>query len=78
MAAPFYLLIKLKTDLDDMEIVNQLIDKFKVAVIPGHTFGMLHGCYPRIAFGSPDKETADGGIMRLINGLKSIIKTQSI
>ncbi|MEE9552072.1 MAG: pyridoxal phosphate-dependent aminotransferase [Gammaproteobacteria bacterium] len=69
----FYLLIKVHTDIEDMEIVIRLIKEYKVAVIPGHTFGMKDGCYLRVAYGALEKDTAADGIRRLVNGLTSII-----
>jgi aspartate/methionine/tyrosine aminotransferase len=70
----FYFLVRLNTTLSGMQVVEQLIRKHKVAVIPGETFGMNEGCYCRIAYGALDKETSETGIKRLIKGLKDIIK----
>jgi len=69
----FYLFLKIDTDIDDMTIVKRLIREYRVAVIPGHTFGMIHGCYLRIAYGALDKNTANEGIRRLTHGLKTIV-----
>ncbi len=69
----FYFLIKLNTTLTGMQLVEQLIKKHKIAVIPGETFGMNDGCYLRIAYGALDKETSDLGIKRLIKGLKDLL-----
>jgi len=68
-----YFLVKLNTTLTGMQLVQQLIKKHKIAVIPGETFGMKDGCYIRVAYGALDKETSEKGIQRLINGLKDII-----
>ncbi len=70
----FYLFLNIDTDIDDMIIVKRLIQEHKVAVIPGHTFGMAHGCYLRVAYGALDENVAREGIQRLTNGLKSIIQ----
>lgn len=70
----FYLFVELKTDKNDMDIVKTLIKKYKIAVIPGYTFGMTDGCYLRISFGAPDKDTATIGIKRLVQGFKSFYK----
>ena len=70
----FYLLIKLETDLDDLAVARQLISKFRVAVLPGNTFGLHNGCYLRVAFGALDKNNALEGIQRLVNGLITIIE----
>jgi aspartate/methionine/tyrosine aminotransferase len=70
----FYLLIKLETELDDITIAKRLISKFKVAVLPGSTFGLNNGCYLRVAFGALDKNNALEGIQRLTHGLTTIIE----
>lgn len=68
----FYFLLKLETDKEDMSVVETLIRKHKVAVLPGSTFG-LDGCYLRIAYGALDKNNAAEGIQRLTSGLKDIV-----
>jgi|TARA_Y100000741_G_scaffold362921_1_gene349986 aspartate/methionine/tyrosine aminotransferase len=69
----FYFLVKLNTNLSGLEISEKLISKYKIAVIPGETFGMNDGCYLRIGYGSLNNEMADIGTKRLIKGLKEII-----
>jgi aspartate/methionine/tyrosine aminotransferase len=69
----FYVLIKLKTDLPDMTVVERLIREYGVAVIPGHTFGMVDGCYLRVAYAALETSIANQGISRLIQGLKAIV-----
>jgi aspartate/methionine/tyrosine aminotransferase len=56
-----------------MELVRQLIERFKVAVIPGETFGMKDKCYLRVAYGPLHKDTAAEGITRLVHGLREIL-----
>ena len=69
----FYFLIKLKTELTGIEIVDKLINEYKIAVIPGETFGLTNGCYLRVGYGSLDKKMSGIGIQRLIKGLREII-----
>ena len=69
----FYFLLRTHKDLDPMMIVKQLIEEYKVAVIPGTTFGMEDRCYLRVAYGALEKETAAEGIGRLVSGLKKIL-----
>lgn len=69
----FYFFVKLNTTLTSMQLVEDLIKKYKIAVIPGETFGMNNGRYIRIAYGALDKETSEIGIKRLINGLTDIL-----
>ena len=69
----FYYFLKVNTDLDDIELVTRLIENYRVAVIPGSTFGMQRGCYLRIAYGSLQASTVEMGIERLTGGLKKIL-----
>ncbi|MGD8501809.1 MAG: aminotransferase class I/II-fold pyridoxal phosphate-dependent enzyme, partial [Phycisphaerales bacterium] len=69
----FYFLLRVHKDSDPMELVRQLIEEHKVAVIPGMTFGMEDKCYLRVAYGALKKDTAAEGIDRLVRGLKRIL-----
>lgn len=68
----FYFLLRVHKDSDSMDLVQQLIEKHKVAVIPGMTFGMESKCYLRVAYGALQKDSASEGIGRLVEGLKQI------
>ena len=70
----FYFLLKLETRLDDMTVVRELISRHRVAVIPGHTFGLSNGCYLRIAYAALDRHNALEGIRRLTNGLQAVVE----
>ncbi|MBD2438575.1 pyridoxal phosphate-dependent aminotransferase [Nostoc sp. FACHB-110] len=69
----FYFFLKVHTQIDAFELVKQLIQTYKVAVIPGTTFGMEKGCYLRVAYGALQQQTAKAGIERLVQGLQKII-----
>jgi len=69
----FYFLLRVHKDLNPMELVRELIEKHKVAVIPGMTFGMEDKCYLRVAYGALEKATAAEGIGRLVKGLRQIL-----
>ncbi|WP_299486751.1 pyridoxal phosphate-dependent aminotransferase [Acaryochloris sp. IP29b_bin.137] len=69
----FYVLIQVDTDLSDRDVVEQLIRKYGVAVIPGSAFGMELGCYLRIAYGALDAATLAAGLDRLVRGLSEIL-----
>ncbi|HEY9611014.1 pyridoxal phosphate-dependent aminotransferase [Allocoleopsis sp.] len=69
----FYFLLKVHTHLGAFELAERLIQEHGVAVMPGTTFGMNHGCYLRVAYGALDKETVVEGIERLVRGLQSIV-----
>lgn len=69
----FYFLLKVQTNVAAMELVERLIREYKVAVIPGTTFGVDDGCYLRVAYGALQAETAQAGINRLVKGLQNIL-----
>jgi aspartate/methionine/tyrosine aminotransferase len=50
-----------------------LLRDFRVAAIPGTTFGLNDGCYLRVSYGALTEETAVEGIRRLVRGLRSIV-----
>lgn len=68
----FYFLLKVRTSLGPMRIVERLIREFGVAVIPGNTFGLARGCYLRIAYGALGRDTVAEGVGRLVDGLRAI------
>ncbi|NJR66806.1 MAG: aminotransferase class I/II-fold pyridoxal phosphate-dependent enzyme, partial [Leptolyngbyaceae cyanobacterium CRU_2_3] len=68
----FYFLLKVHTDMEAFELVKRLIEDYKVAVIPGSTFGMT-GCYLRVAYGALQPETVMEGMGRLVKGLRAIV-----
>jgi aspartate/methionine/tyrosine aminotransferase len=70
----FYFFLKFNTEINAFELTKKLIEEYKVAVIPGTTFGMEKGCYLRVAYGALNKETAAEGIERLVTGLQEILK----
>jgi aspartate/methionine/tyrosine aminotransferase len=69
----FYFLLKVHTQLGAFELAQRLIQEYRVAVMPGTTFGMNDGCYLRVAYGALQKETAVEGIERLVRGVQSIL-----
>lgn len=71
----FYFLLNVHTSLTSMELVERLIRDYGVALIPGSTFGMNHGCYLRLAYGALQNETATEGIDRLVQGFNGILGT---
>jgi aspartate/methionine/tyrosine aminotransferase len=65
----FYLLIRPRTKLAPMEIVERLVSQHRVAVVPGTAFGVEDRCALRVSYGSLTTETAREGVERLIEGL---------
>jgi aspartate/methionine/tyrosine aminotransferase len=68
----FYLLLDVQTRLTSMELVRHLVERHRVAVLPGSTFGIDTGCTIRVAYGALKKETAVEGIGRLTEGLRNL------
>jgi len=56
-----------------MVLTRRLITEYRVAVIPGRTFGLDGECRLRISYGPLKPETAAEGIARLVSGLKAIV-----
>ena len=71
----FYFFLKVNTQMKDIDLVKRLIQEFKVAVIPGSTFGIENGCYVRVAFGALQQETVTEGINRFVTGLRAILSS---
>jgi aspartate/methionine/tyrosine aminotransferase len=72
-AGAFYFFLKVNTEIKDINLLEKLIREYKVAVIPGGTFGMDNGCYLRVAYGALKKETIKEGMDRLIRGIMGIV-----
>lgn len=69
----FYVLLRLRSSLDDMAVVRTLIERHHVAVIPGSTFGAGDSCSLRIAYGALQRETVAEAMRRLVSGLDEIL-----
>ena len=65
--------MRLEKECDDMAIVRELVEKYKVAVMPGSTFGVKDNTCLRIAYGALQKETVEEGMGRLVNGLQDLL-----
>lgn len=68
-----YVLLKIDTQMDDMQLVQSLIEKFGVATIPGSAFGINQGCYLRLSYGALSDSEISKGLERLKNGLDSLL-----
>ena len=68
----FYFFLQLRKGGDSMELTRKLIEQYRVAVMPGTTFGMGADCCVRIACGSLNREAAREGMGRLISGLRNL------
>lgn len=70
----FYFMIQLETKQSAFNIAKQLIEQYKIAVIPGSAFGLNHGCYLRIAYGALTTTEFKSALQRLVDGLGQIIR----
>ena len=69
----FYYLLRVKTDLDAMTLVERLIRQHRVAAIPGSAFGDPASCSIRISYGALEPEAVAEGLERLANGLRTVV-----
>ena len=65
----FYTLLNIDSQLDDMQLAKNLIEKNGVATIPGSVFGIKSGCYLRLSYGALENEMIYTGLERIISGL---------
>lgn len=69
----FYVLARVATDADSVEVASRLIREHGVAAVPGAAFGLTDGCYLRIAYAAPDDATLAEALERLADGLRRIV-----
>jgi aspartate/methionine/tyrosine aminotransferase len=70
-----YFLLRIDTQLDPLTVAERLIREHGVAVIPGKTFGIEHGCYLRMSFGGLEGDLVAEGSGRLVRGLRAIVES---
>ena len=58
--------------MDDMQIVEHLVEKHRVAVIPGMAFGITDRRCLRVSYGALKPDKAVEGIDRLIDGVQEL------
>ena len=69
----FYVLLRVDTGMTPLALAERLIREHRVAVIPGDAFGMVGGCYLRVAYGALQKATVVEGVGRLVQGIRTIV-----
>ena len=69
----FYFLLRLRTDIHPMQVVERLVREHGVAAIPGTAFGQDEGCYLRVAYAALKADTVAEGIGRLVRGLRRVL-----
>ncbi|MEM7401225.1 MAG: pyridoxal phosphate-dependent aminotransferase [Pseudomonadota bacterium] len=67
----FYTLLHIDSKQNDMQLAKNLIEKHKVATIPGSAFGIESGCYLRLSYGALADEFIEEGLKRLVEGLSN-------
>lgn len=67
----FYVLLRVNTTLDAFTLTRRLIERHRVAVVPGSAFGLTDTCALRISFGALDRDTVAAGMARLVDGLRA-------
>ena len=69
----FYAFLQLPDlPMDDMQIIEYLVQKHRVAVIPGMAFGIDDRQCLRVSYGALESSQAVEGIDRLIDGLQAL------
>jgi aspartate/methionine/tyrosine aminotransferase len=67
----FYVLLRVRTTLDAFTLTQRLIERHRVAVVPGSAFGVTDTCALRVSFGALDRDTVAAGMGRLVEGLRA-------
>lgn len=67
-----YFYLKVNCGIEPMTLVKRLVEKYKVAVIPGTAFGSDKGCYLRLGFGAVTGDKFKEAIDRFYKGISSL------
>ena len=68
----FYFLARVHGGGDSVNLVERLIRKHRIAVIPGTAFGMDDECYLRIGYGAVDAAAMVEGMDRFVAGISAL------
>ena len=68
----FYFLARVHGGGNSVNLVERLIRKHRIAVIPGTAFGMDDGCYLRIGYGAVDAAAMVEGMDRFVAGISAL------
>ena len=72
-AGAFYVFLRFKDqNINDMELVRSLIEKHRVALIPGRAFGVQGACCLRLSYGALHPEIVTEGLGRLVEGISRL------
>ena len=68
----FYFLVRVHRGGDSVDLVERLIRRHGIAVIPGTAFGMDDGCYLRVGYGAANAAAMEEGMDRLVAGISAL------
>ena len=72
-AGAFYVFLRFKDqNINDMDLVRSLIEKYRVALIPGRAFGVQGACCLRLSYGALHPEMITEGLGRLVEGISRL------
>ena len=72
-AGAFYVFLRFKDqNINDMDLVRSLIEKYRVALIPGRAFGVQGPCCLRLSYGALHPEIVTEGLGRLVEGISRL------
>ena len=66
----FYCLLRLASGGDSLALAMRLIERHRVAVLPGSAFGIDDPCLLRVSYGALRREEVFEAIGRLVEGLR--------
>lgn len=69
----FYFLLRLRTELPALNLVERLVREHRVAAIPGSAFGLEDGCQLRVSYGALDRQSVAEGVGRLVTGIRAVL-----
>jgi aspartate/methionine/tyrosine aminotransferase len=69
----FYYLVRVRSSLDAMTLVERLMRDHKVATIPGSAFADPAACSIRISYGALEPDAIAEGLERLLGGLRALV-----
>ncbi len=68
----FYLLLKIDSQRDAVDLCQRLIREFSVAAIPGTPFGIDNSCSIRVSYGALPTDKFELALSRLAKGLQAL------
>lgn len=68
----FYWLLRIEGGGDPLALAMRLIERHRVAVLPGSAFGASEGCLLRVSYGALVQADVQAGVQRLVDGLQAL------